>query len=168
MGNVNRRRLNGLCMNSVIIAPQRRRALLRLLPNVLLAFGVAISYASYFRYLTPCDDVLDVRAAYWALLAFTYGVPSFLFIISLPNCITAYKVFKHGYYPPLDSVSFRTLTAYNNAKAYIRGGLLLLVPLLALLALYWGHMTYSRLVGERTYLEVQARFDEQCASDHFQ
>ena len=145
------------------IQGQPKKAFLIVLPAILLAILVGLSYAFYFRHLTPCDEIFGIHATYMALLAFTYGVPLMLLLISSPNLFTAYKVFKHGYYPPLDTVTFRTTVAKKGGFAYMRGALLLLLPLVVIIALGFGHHTYQTLAGDRSYSEMLVTLNENCA-----
>ncbi len=116
-----------------------------------LPFFAIMLYAIILPGEIACETLFGFSLFQLNLISLCYAFPVFSSVISLWLTLFAYKVVKHGYFPPLDSkVMFDTLCKKGKFQSFRGWVLLIICPLFSLYALIAGHYAYSELSGKLT------------------
>ncbi len=150
--------------DTVLIAAQPGRALLRALPYVLLfiPFVLLVLWLQFGSGEVCAPELLGIPQAYWALLAATRGMPGLILIIALAHIPSALKILRDGYFPPLDSARLRPTIARRGPMARIRGYLLLIAPCLAIGLVLLGHQAHQEIMEGRSVDDLQRTLEAKC------
>jgi hypothetical protein len=92
-----------------------------------------------------CESLFGVNLFLVSILALAYVMPCLFFLFSVWCSLIGWKVIKKGYFPPLDMVLFCDSVAKKGKLQQIRGWVLLLSPILALVGLVIGHFAFEEL-----------------------
>ena len=148
---------------AVIIKGNKRRALLKSAPYILVGF-VLVGFALWNKNTSnpECVQLLGLSTAYvWLLLLF-YGLPIGCFILSLLFVGTGIKTIKMGYFPPLESVVFRDTIAKKGTISKLRGFALITLPVFTLCVMYFGINAYMEVADGKNIQQINEKLMEKC------
>ncbi|CAK7032993.1 MAG: hypothetical protein MESAZ_03031 [Saezia sanguinis] len=150
--------------DAVEIAPQPRRAILKVIPWVMLmvpflAFGMYLSRLAD----SQCAELFGLPVSYLNLLMLFYGWPFLFLLVALFGLLPfGLNVLKHGYLPPLDSVVFRRTIAQRGAISRLRGAAWLLLALAALPFAIYAHVAFVDISGDASHIELIQKIRDKC------
>lgn len=129
---------------AVVIKAQRKRALKRMLPVVLLALPLMLT-VQFFRTHTAntwlCDHIGAEQIVRWLTRMFFPGLPAVLAVAAAFAMLWAVRVLRGGYVPPLDSVVFHDTIAVTGWRAKLQAWATLTVMPLMVVVLF--HVTHG-------------------------
>ena len=148
---------------AVIIRANKRRALVKLIPLILI--GVVLGGFTLWSRSTShpeCVRLLGFNAAYILLLLVCYGLPISVFVGSLLFFGTGIKTLKTGYFPPLDSVVFGDTIAKKGVISTLRGIGIIALPFLTFYILYLGNSAYATATNGKNMHEIIVKLEAKC------
>jgi hypothetical protein len=148
---------------AVLIRADKRRALLKFAPYVILALPPTL-FVLWLKTVShpECARLLEFNAAYLSLLLVSYGVPVGLFIVSLTFIPTGIETVRTGYYPPLDATVFSDTIATKGVPSMIRGVMLLAFPILMLIFVSVGNDLYTSMVSGKNMQQITEKMESKC------
>ena len=105
---------------AVVIKAQRRRALKRMLPGVILALPLVLAVQFVPTHTVAallCEQLGPADAVHWLLWMFFPGLPAVLAVAAIFAVRWSLRVLRGGYAPPLDAVVFHDTIAVSGWRA---------------------------------------------------
>lgn len=148
---------------AVIIRADKRRALLKAAPYVVLALPPTL-FVLWLKNIShpECARLLGFNAAYLSLLLVCYGLPIGLFILSLSFFPAGIGTVRTGYYPPLDAAVFSDTIATKGGLSRIRGVMILAFPILMLMCVSFGNDLYTAMASGKNMQQITEKMESKC------
>ena len=138
----------------VEIKPQKKRAFLRALPWVFV-FSLMTTLLLYVKYSKNpgTASIFGLNALYLAFVSMCYVMPSLLLLFTTSQIPKGIKAIKHGYFPPLDTISFTPTLARKGTWSVVQGYVIIVMAVFTSPIIFLGHVAFKQIVKAHSYQE---------------
>ncbi|CAG7856675.1 hypothetical protein MCAMS1_01249 [biofilm metagenome] len=128
---------------------------------VILAIACFHYWSEQFEY-PQCLHIFGYRHIYVLFIFVIFIMPLGLFFLSINFIQTGIKIFKTGYFPPLDTKVITDKIAKKGLSSKIIGIFIILVPLLFLYCGYYAINFYQSFFGDMDLYEIRKVIEIYC------